>query len=75
MRTKFHEHVRRSIAKAITFRSLVLISDGIIIFLITHRYDITLGVMIFSNIASTLLYILHERIWNNVHWGKEKRGK
>lgn len=66
----FHEHASRSVVKAITFRLLILVSDGIIIFAITRRYDLTLGVMIFSNIASTLLYIFHERIWNGVHWGK-----
>lgn len=66
----FHEHHKRSLAKAITFRAFILISDGIIIFAITRRYDITLSVMLFSNIASTVLYFAHERMWNGIHWGK-----
>lgn len=70
---RFHEQVKRSITKAITFRLLILISDGIIIYTITHRYDITLGVIFFSNFASTILYFVHERIWNNIHWGKTKK--
>jgi len=59
--------------KAIIFRILILISDGIIIFAITHRYDITLGVIIFSNFSSTVLYFLHERIWNRIRWGKVEK--
>lgn len=75
MTAVFHERPGRSVVKAITFRLLILVSDGIIIFAITHRYDVTLGVMLFSNIASTVLYIFHERIWNGVHWGKMHRKK
>ena len=69
----FKEKPGRSLTKAITFRILILISDGIIIFAVTRRYDITLGVMLFSNIASTVLYFFHERAWNNIHWGKHKK--
>jgi uncharacterized membrane protein len=69
----FHERTERSIVKAITFRLVILVSDAFIIFLITHRYDVTLGVIAASNIASTILYFAHERAWDSVHWGKEKR--
>ena len=66
----FHEQNKRSLVKAITFRILILISDGIIIFAITHRYDITLSVIILSNFSSTILYFFHERVWNKIRWGK-----
>jgi uncharacterized membrane protein len=72
---KFQEHVNRSLIKAITFRLLIIISDGFVIFLITHRYDLTLSVIFFSNLTSTILYFFHERIWNKIHWGKDKAGK
>ena len=70
---KFHEHVSRSILKAITFRIVILTSDGLIIYTITHRFDVTFTVVFFSNFASTILYFLHERAWNLVHWGKSVR--
>lgn len=73
MATKFHENVKRSIVKAITFRTIILCSDGIIVYAITKRFDIALDVIFFSNLASTVIYFLHERLWNNIHWGKEKR--
>lgn len=67
---KFYEKVSRSFAKSITFRVLVLISDSFIIYFITHRFDTTLEVIIFSNIFSTVLYFFHERVWTKIHWGK-----
>ncbi len=72
MKTWFHENLSRSLIKAITFRSLILITDGIIIFAITHKTDVTAGVMFFSNIASTVMYLIHERAWDHIHWGKAK---
>ena len=72
MMGKFTEQIWRSITKAITFRLIILISDGIIILAITHRYDIALSVIFFSNFASTILYFIHERIWNGIRWGKQK---
>ena len=70
MSTKFHEHLGRSIVKAFTYRVLIMVSQGLITYIITRRLNITLGIMFFSSITSTLLYLFHERLWNNVHWGK-----
>lgn len=67
----FFEHNSRSIVKALTFRCIILISDFVIIFTVTRRYDITFGLMILSNFSSTILYFFHERIWNKIHWGKK----
>lgn len=69
---KFIEHFKRSMVKAVTYRTIILISDGIIVFSVTHRYDVALIVIFFSNFASTLIYYVHERLWNKIHWGKEK---
>ena len=67
---EYYEHHKRSLAKTITYRILILISDGAIVFFITHRYDTTIKVILISNIASTLLYFFHERVWNKSRWGK-----
>lgn len=64
------EHNKRSIAKAITFRAIVMVADYIIIRAITHRSDIAFGVIIFSNLSSTILYYLHERAWARTLWGR-----
>jgi adenylylsulfate kinase len=64
------EKPRRSIVKAITYRAIIMCSDGLIIFFLTHRYDLALGVILFSNLASTILYIAHERFWSRINWGR-----
>lgn len=64
------ESKKRSFAKAVTYRLLIMCSDAIIIFAITRRYDVTIGVIVLSNVASTILYFLHERVWNRAKWGK-----
>jgi adenylylsulfate kinase len=65
---------KRSLTKAITFRALILCSDTIVIFLITHRWDTTAGLVIATNIASTTLYFIHERVWNRIQWGRRTGG-
>lgn len=70
--TKFFEHHKRSLAKTVTYRILIVISTFIVTFLITGRLDLTLGITVVANIINTLLYYIHERAWNNIHWGKKK---
>jgi len=72
MRMPFRERVSRSVAKAVTFRILIILSDSVVIYLITRRFDVTLGVILASNIASTVLYFVHERIWDRINWGKRQ---
>lgn len=69
---KFNEHIGRSLIKAITFRILIIIANGVIVFTYTHNYDITTTIMFLSSVSSTVLYLIHERLWNNIHWGKEE---
>lgn len=60
----------RSILKSVTFRIIVILSDIIVIYVLTHRIGLTIALTILTNIASTVLYYLHERIWNAVKWGR-----
>ncbi|MFO0955202.1 MAG: DUF2061 domain-containing protein [Candidatus Saccharibacteria bacterium] len=69
---RFHEKSKRSLLKAVTFRLVVLTSDFLVILFITRRFDATLTLVIFTNLASTLLYYGHERVWNRIHWGRTR---
>ena len=71
----FHETVSRSVAKAITFRILIIILDLGVIYFFTRRIDLTIGVIVVSNLSSTMAYIAHERVWNIIHWGKNHKNK
>ena len=66
----FREHWRRSIAKTLTYRIVIIILDFTVIYLLTRKLEISLGFMIVSNIYTTVAYYIHERVWDNVRWGK-----
>lgn len=57
---------KRSLIKAATFRIVVVVINTFVVYIITKRIDLTLGVIIFSNVTSTILYFFHERIWNRI---------
>ena len=61
---------RRSIAKAVTYRLVVMVADATAIYLFTGQWRIALGFMVASNVYTTVLYFLHERAWAHVRWGR-----
>ena len=66
------ETLRRSIAKTVSYRVVILILDFSAIYLFTGQIKVAFGFMIVSNIYTTLGYFLHERIWGKIKWGKIK---
>jgi uncharacterized membrane protein len=69
---KFKETKERSFVKSVTFRILVICSDLVVIYILTRKVSDTIAITIFTNIASTIFYFLHERLWNNITWGKQR---
>jgi len=63
------ERKMRSIIKTISYRVLIIISDIIILYAITRRMDLTIGITSIANIIRTFLYYAHERVWNKITWG------
>lgn len=61
---------RRSVVKAMTFRVLAICAHTIIIYAVTRRADFTVGLVLLTNLASTVLYYFHERLWNRIVWGR-----
>ncbi len=62
----------RSVVKTIVYRCLIITSDSVIVYALTHKVVLTLSVIGLSNVASTLIYFVHERVWNSISWGKNK---
>ena len=60
---------RRSVAKAVTYRILIMSLDFLTIYLFTRTVRIALGFMIVSNLYTTVGYFLHERAWAHIRWG------
>jgi len=60
---------QRSVAKAISYRLIIMVLDFATIYLFTGAAHIALGFMILSNIYTTIGYFLHERMWAHIGWG------
>jgi adenylylsulfate kinase len=64
------ETLGRSVIKTVSYRAVILVLDFISIYLFTGKVKVALGFMVISNIYTTVLYFLHERIWDRIKWGK-----
>ena len=60
----------RSIAKTISWRLTGSFSTFMISYLILGSFSIAGSIAIIQIIANTLLYYLHERVWNKIDWGR-----
>jgi uncharacterized membrane protein len=63
---------RRSLAKALTYRVLIMILDFLTVYLLTGAIHVAVGFMIISNIYTSFAYLGHERIWARIQWGLEE---
>ncbi len=66
-----HEYSKRSFLKAVTYRIVIIVSDFVLVVLVTGRYDVAFGLVTASTIVNSALYYFHERFWNKVKWGRE----
>ena len=60
---------RRSVVKALTYRTLIMCLDFVTIYLFTGEARIAVGFMVASNVYTTVAYFLHERAWSRIRWG------
>lgn len=63
----------RCIYKSISFRILATITTMLIVYYMTGDGSLMVTVGVFDTVSKLLLYYLHERGWERVEWGKEKR--
>ena len=66
------EHKKRSIVKAISWRTLGTIDTMVISFIITGNPLAAVSIGAFELITKTALYYFHERAWNKINYGREK---
>lgn len=67
------ENRLRSLVKGITWRMLGTLDTIVISYILTGKIKVALsigGVELFSKIA---LYYFHERVWEKINFGKEKK--
>jgi uncharacterized membrane protein len=61
----------RSLTKTISWRLTGSGATFLISLLISNNISIAGTIAIIQLFANTILYYLHERIWNKIEWGKE----
>jgi uncharacterized membrane protein len=71
IKTKFQERIPRSLAKVITWRVLVTITNTVGGFLASGSWIVGIGVASFALVVNSILYFFHERAWNAADWGKK----
>jgi len=67
-----HELKRRSLAKAITWRTIATLTTMTLVFMHTKQWSITLAVGGLDVISKLVFYFAHERIWAMIDWGRWK---
>ena len=67
---KWFEKLPRTIAKAVTWRSWMMITNSLIGWIVTGDWMKGLVVGLMALVINSILYILHERLWNRCDWKK-----
>jgi len=65
-----YETKRRSVLKAVSWRTLATITTTLLVFIFTGRATIAITVGLLEVIAKLLLYFVHERVWQKIWYGK-----
>jgi len=65
------ENRKISIAKAISWRALGTIDTMLISWLITGKLVLAVSIGTTELLTKTLLYYVHERIWNRIKFGRK----
>ena len=68
----YQETGLRSLLKTISWRLLATLITATVVFVITGRLDYAAVVGGIDILVKLILYYLHERVWNNVRFGKKE---
>ncbi len=60
----------RSLVKTVTWRITGSSSTFAIAYLITGSVTASSGIAVVQMIINTVLYLVHERVWSRVSWGR-----
>jgi uncharacterized membrane protein len=64
------ETTSRSLVKTLTWRITGSSSTFLIAYLITGSIGASSGIAIVQMIVNTVLYLIHERVWSRIGWGR-----
>jgi uncharacterized membrane protein len=70
LKTKVKEKIPRSLAKVITWRFLVTITNFFGGWISSGNPWVGLGVVSFALVVNSVMYYFHERVWNASDYGR-----
>ena len=67
------ETKRRSLVKAISWRTIGTLDTITIAYFLTGQIKTAVSIGAIEIITKMILYFFHERLWNIINWGKRKQ--
>ena len=67
-----YETKKRSILKAISWRTWATITTAVIVFIFTGRFALAITIGLLEVFAKMALYFFHERFWQKINYGKKE---
>ncbi len=67
-----YETKKRSILKAISWRTWATITTAVLVFIFTGRFALAVTIGLLEVIAKMVLYFFHERLWQRIGYGKKE---
>ncbi|MCD4760827.1 DUF2061 domain-containing protein [bacterium] len=69
----FHEKHSRTIAKSITWRLVAFVSSVLVLYVLIGDWESSIYHSVIIHSVKTVLYYVHERMWNSSNFGQELR--
>ena len=66
------EHPKRTLVKTLTWRLIAVLTTIGVVYLYYGNAKESIVVGGVANLFKMVLYYVHERIWNRVHFGRQK---
>ncbi|MEJ2471736.1 MAG: DUF2061 domain-containing protein, partial [Desulfuromonadales bacterium] len=67
-----YETKKRSMLKAISWRTWATITTAVLVFIFTGRFALAITIGLLEVIAKMVLYFFHERFWQKIRYGKRE---
>lgn len=64
---------KRSLVKTLSWRVIATVGTVVLVYIFTGELALSLGIGSVDVISKTIMYYLHERAWNRIHFGKLPR--
>ncbi len=63
---------KRSVAKAVSYRFMATLTTTTVVFILTRKLTLALGVGVLDMLAKISFFYIHERVWAKIKWGTAK---